>query len=88
MGTPFDLTCGEGNLMPAATRNGQATVTRGDIEAKLREIRGVTDTTTDAAQSATKPALVMIGVVAVIVAFLLGKRRGRKRSTIVEVRRV
>jgi hypothetical protein len=68
--------------------NGQTTVTRGDIEAKLREIRGLTDTTTEVAQEAAKPVLIILGVGAVIVAFLLGRRRGRKRSTIVEVRRI
>jgi LPXTG-motif cell wall-anchored protein len=63
-------------------------VTREDIEAKLREIRGVTDTTTEVAQEAAKPALVVIGIAVVVGAFLLGRRRGRRQSTIVEVRRV
>jgi LPXTG-motif cell wall-anchored protein len=63
-------------------------VTREDIEAKLREIRGVTDTTTEVAQEAAKPALVVLGIAVVVGAFLLGRRRGRRRSTIVEVRRV
>jgi LPXTG-motif cell wall-anchored protein len=63
-------------------------VTREDIEAKLREIRGVTDTTTEVAQEAAKPALVVLGIAVVVGAFLIGRRRGRKRSTIVEVRRV
>ena len=68
--------------------NGQTTVTRSDIEAKLREIRGVTDNTTEAAQEAGKRLVVLVGVAVVIGAFLLGRRRGRKRSTIVEVRRI
>ena len=66
----------------------QGTITRADIEAKLAEIRGVTDTTTEVAQEATKPILVILGIGLVIGAFLLGRRRGSKRSTIVEVRRV
>jgi hypothetical protein len=70
------------------TGNGQATVTRADIEAKLREIQGVTDSTGEVAQNAAKPVLVAVGVAVVVVAFLLGRRRGRKHSTIVEVRRV
>ena len=74
--------------MTVGTGNGQSTVTRADIEAKLQEIRGVTDTTTEVAQDAAKPVLVILGVAAVVVAFLLGRRRGRKRSTIVEVRRI
>ena len=63
-------------------------VTRADIEAKLREIRGEVDSTAEAAKSY---ALVVgaVGVVALVgVAYLLGRRRGRKRTTVVEVRRV
>jgi hypothetical protein len=64
------------------------TVTRDDIEAKLREIKGEVDETTDQA----KPVALAVGVVAVVavvaVAFLWGKRKGRKRSTVVEIRRV
>jgi hypothetical protein len=63
-------------------------VTRGDIEAKLAEIRGVADDTTEVAQEAVKPALVAIGAGVVVIAFLLGRRRGRKKSTIVEIRRI
>jgi hypothetical protein len=74
--------------MTVGTGNGQSTVTRSDIEAKLQEIRGITDTTTEAAQDAAKPVLLILGIAAVVVAFLLGRRRGRKRSTIVEVRRI
>jgi len=68
--------------------NTERVVKREDIEAKLREIRGVTDTTTEVAQEAAKPALVILVIAVVVGAFLLGRRRGRKRSTIVEVRRV
>ena len=63
-------------------------VTRADIEAKLREIRGEVDTTATEAKS----YMVTVGIVAAVVliggAFLLGRRRGRKRSTVVEIRRV
>jgi len=74
--------------MTSTTDNGQRLVTRADIESKLREIRGVTDDSTEVAQEAAKPALIALGVAVVIGAFLLGRRRGRKRSTIVEIRRV
>lgn len=68
--------------------NGEARVTRADIEAKLSEIRGVADDTTEVAQEATKTAMIVVGAGVVVIAFLLGRRRGRKKSTIVEVRRV
>jgi hypothetical protein len=70
------------------TPAGEKQVTRADIEAKLAEIRGVTDDTAEVAEGAAKTGLVVAGVGVVIVAFLLGRRRGRKKSTIVEVRRI
>jgi hypothetical protein len=66
----------------------QRPVGRSDIEAKLREIKGEVDHTTDAAKPA---AVVVIGVavVAVVaVAYLFGRRAGKKRTTVVEIRRV
>jgi len=63
-------------------------VTRGDIEAKLREIKGEVDAT---GQRAKVPAIA-IGAVVVVglvgLAFVIGRRRGRKATTVVEVRRV
>ncbi len=63
-------------------------VTRADIEAKLAQIKGVTDDTTEVAEGAAKTGLVVAGIGVVVIAFLLGRRRGHKKSTIVEVRRV
>ena len=63
-------------------------VTRADIEAKLDQIKGVADDTTEVAAGAAKTGLVVAGIGVVIVAFLLGRRRGHKKSTIVEVRRL
>jgi MYXO-CTERM domain-containing protein len=63
-------------------------VAREDIEAKLAQIRGVADDTTEVAEGAAKTGLVVAGVGALVLVFLLGKRRGRKKSTIVEVRRI
>jgi MYXO-CTERM domain-containing protein len=69
-------------------KSGDKPVTRADIEAKLAEIRGVADQTAEAAEGAAKTGLVVGGVAVVVLAFLLGRRRGRKKSTIVEVRRI
>jgi hypothetical protein len=63
-------------------------VSREDIEAKLAQIRGVTEDTAEGAEGAAKTGLVVAGVGVLVVVFLLGKRRGRKKSTIVEVRRI
>jgi hypothetical protein len=67
---------------------GHDRITRDDIESKLREIRGeVADV-----GSATKSYVVAAGVLALTAvvagAYLLGRRRGKRRTTVVEVRRV
>lgn len=65
-----------------------APVTRADIEAKLREIKGEVD---EAGERAKVPllAIAAVGVVAAVgIAYVLGRRSGRKKTTVVEVRRL
>jgi hypothetical protein len=61
---------------------------RGDLEAKLRELQGNVEETKESAiaTAIAVGAVVAVGVVAV--AFMLGRRKGRKRTTVVEVRRI
>jgi 1-aminocyclopropane-1-carboxylate deaminase/D-cysteine desulfhydrase-like pyridoxal-dependent ACC family enzyme len=63
-------------------------IERRDIEAKIRELQGDVEETARSATSTlvTVGAVVAVGVIAV--AFILGKRRGRRRTTVVEVRRI
>ena len=63
-------------------------IDRGQIEAKLRELQGGVTETRESATSMliTVGAVVAVGVLAV--AFLAGRRKGKKRTTVVEVRRV
>ena len=63
-------------------------VTRADIEAKLREIRGEVDETTAKAKPFALMASVASGVAMVGAAYILGKRKGKRKATIVEIRRV
>ncbi|HEX5586145.1 MAG TPA: hypothetical protein VFZ17_02460 [Acidimicrobiia bacterium] len=64
-------------------------VSRADIEAKLRQIRGTAeDATPDVPETAQRTGLIAAGVALLVVAFVLGRRRGRKKSTIVEIRRI
>jgi hypothetical protein len=63
-------------------------VSRSDIEAKLKEVTGELE---EAGEAAKGKGLIVAGVAAVVllgVVFLLGKRRGRRKSTVVEIRRV
>jgi hypothetical protein len=63
-------------------------IEKADIAAKLRELQGEVDEVTTSARSYALVAGVVVGVVAVGIAFTLGKRRGRRRSTVVEIRRI
>ena len=63
-------------------------ITREDLEAKLREIGGEVDehVTNTKHIAITAGAVVLAVVIAGV--FLLGRRRGKKLTTIVEIRRV
>lgn len=63
-------------------------VTRADLEAKFQELRGATAPRAEKARGVGLAALVAGGVLLIVVAYLFGRRKGRKRRTIVEVRRV
>ncbi len=73
---------------PMSMQSIQRPIGRSDLEAKLRQLQGGVNETRDSvmATAITVGAVVAVGVVAV--AFLLGRRRGRKRTTVVEVRRI
>ena len=58
------------------------------IREKLEEIRGDTDETTAAARPYAMMVAVGGAVTVLAVAFLLGRRRGRRKSTWVEIRRL
>jgi hypothetical protein len=63
-------------------------VTRADIEAKLAEIKGEVD---DTGERAKVPAMAIgaVVVVAIVgVAYFLGRRAAKKKTTVVEVRRL
>lgn len=63
-------------------------ITRADIEAKFGELQGDVESAGEAAKGV---GLVVAGVVAVALlgaVFLLGKRRGKRKTTTIEIRRV
>ncbi|MGQ0616738.1 MAG: hypothetical protein ACT4PW_07060 [Acidimicrobiia bacterium] len=63
-------------------------VTRQDLEDKFRELRGEVDTVKESARSYALVAGAIAAAVVIVVVFGLGKRRGKKRSTVVEIRRI
>ncbi|MST33547.1 hypothetical protein GHK86_12555 [Acidimicrobiaceae bacterium USS-CC1] len=60
----------------------------GDIREKLAELRGEVDETTDTVKPYLTYAAVGGAVLVIALAFLVGRRRGRRTSTWVEIRRV
>lgn len=59
-----------------------------DIKSKLEEIKGDAGETVERSRSIAVAAAVAGAVVIVGVAFFLGRRRGRRKSTWVEIRRL
>jgi hypothetical protein len=61
---------------------------RADIEAKLAELQGEVGTEVANAKSIAIAVGVTVATVVVLAAFALGRRRGKRLATIVEIRRV
>lgn len=70
-------------MSQAATR-----ITRDDLEAKMRELQGGVEGKAEEAKSTIVTVAAVAAVVVIAVAFLAGRRKGKKRTTVVEVRRI
>jgi hypothetical protein len=67
---------------------GTERITRDDIEAKFRELTGEVTDEVESTRSQAVTVGLAVGVVFVAVVFLIGRRNGRRRSAVVEVRRL
>jgi hypothetical protein len=63
-------------------------ITRADLEAKFREVQGGTQAGADAARGTGKLIGIAGAGAGLLVAYLIGRRRGRKRRTFIEIKRV
>lgn len=63
-------------------------ITRDDLEAKFRELEGGARTQVTSAKGTLLAAGGVVAFIVLLLVFLLGRRAGKQRSTIVEVRRV
>jgi hypothetical protein len=63
-------------------------ITRDDIEAKLQELRGEVDQRTEAAKVPAVAIAVGVVVLTIAAAYVFGRRRGKKRQTVFEIRRI
>ena len=63
-------------------------ITRDDIEAKLRELRGEVDERVEEVKVPAIAIAVGVAVVTIAAAYWLGKRKGRKRQMVLEIKRI
>ena len=63
-------------------------ITRDDIESKLRELQGDVGQRTEAAKVPAIAIAVGVVVVTIAAAYLLGRRKGKRRQTVLEIRRI
>jgi hypothetical protein len=63
-------------------------ITRADLEGKFRQLQGDVSSTAQQAKSYALAAGAVAVVAVCTVAFVLGRRRGRKKTTVVEIRRI
>ena len=68
--------------------NGSGRITRADIEAKLKAIRDDIEPVGEQARGGLMAAAPVVVAVIVIGAYLLGKRSGKKRRAVIEIRRL
>jgi hypothetical protein len=63
-------------------------ITRDDLESKFRELAGDVGETTATVKSyaLAAAAVVVVGIVAI--AFMTGRRKGRAKTTVVEIKRI
>ena len=64
-----------------------APITRDDIKAKLHEIQGEATSTVEEAKTTIVAVAAAVGVVVLVGVYLLGRRGGRRRSTVIELKR-
>lgn len=62
-------------------------ITRDDLEAKFRELSGDVEDKADEAKSTAITIGAVVAVAVVLGVFLFGRSRGKKKTTVVEVRR-
>jgi hypothetical protein len=68
--------------------NGSGRITRSDIEAKLKAIRDDIEPVGEQAKGGLMAVAPVVVAVVVIGAYLLGKRSGKKRRAVIEIRRL
>ena len=74
--------------MNAEARALHRPIERGDLEAKFRELQGEAEDTYESATNTLLTVGAVVAVTVVAVAYLFGRRKGKKRTTLVEIHRL
>lgn len=69
-------------------RTTPTTITRDDLEAKFRGVQDQLQGKVDDSKRTVLGTAAGVGLVLMVIVFLLGRRSGRKKRTIVEIRRL
>ena len=72
----------------APNRPADGQITRDDLEAKLREVYSGASEQVASTKNTALTIAAVIGILLLALTFLLGVRGGKKKTTIVEIRRV
>jgi hypothetical protein len=72
----------------AASRAPQDRISRDDLEDMFRQLEGGAREQVESARSTVVTGGIVAAVLLLLLAYVLGTRKGRKRSTVVEIRRV
>ena len=72
----------------ASPRRSPKQISRADIEAKFGELRGEVDERTQAVKVPAIAVAVGAVVFTLVAAYWLGKRKGKKRQLVLEIRRI
>lgn len=75
-------------MAKSKTDDTPGTITEDDLRNKLQAFQDQVQGKVEEQKSTIAATVAGVGVVLAIVFFLIGKRAGRKKSTIVEIRRV
>lgn len=63
-------------------------ITKEDLEAKLREIHGEVNNAIKVAKPALSAVAVAIAVAVISITFVIGLKMGRKKNTVIEIKRI
>ena len=66
----------------------QAPISKDDIEAKFRTIKTEVDQVTTDKKNQIIPAVGLVAILIMLIAYMLGQSKGKKKSAVVQIRRI